>query len=57
MGNDKEIMEKVKSLKTSRSTCIRGLNCIEEEDKETVITVENSVEKAEGVRNKLKYIL
>jgi len=22
-------MEKVKSLKTSRSTCIRGLNCIE----------------------------
>ena len=41
MGKDKEIMEKVKSLKTSRSTCIRGLNCIEEEDKETVITVGN----------------
>ncbi|MEZ0336925.1 MAG: bifunctional riboflavin kinase/FAD synthetase [Aquificaceae bacterium] len=41
MGKDKEAMEKIKSLKTSKSACIKGLNCIEEEDKETVITVGN----------------
>ncbi|MFN3976449.1 MAG: bifunctional riboflavin kinase/FAD synthetase [Aquificaceae bacterium] len=41
MGEDKEVMEKVKSLKTSKSLCIKGLSCIEEEDRETVITVGN----------------
>lgn len=41
MGKDKEVMEKVKSLKTSRSGCIKGLSCIEGEEEKTVITVGN----------------
>ncbi len=41
MGKDKKAMEKVKSLRTSRSGCIKGLVCIEGEESDTVITVGN----------------